>query len=163
MHRLIIATLVGLCLTLPGQIMAGEQSTNADVAAIEKLYATWRDAVEGSDIDTYISLLHNDIRLMPPGAPTLTGADNYRTFLQPVFATATYDIEIDRIQEIDILGDVAIAEYDYTIALNRKDPEVGVTEPGALTGNRTTARYFDVLRKNADGQWRVWRHAWQAL
>lgn len=62
-----------------------------------------------------------------------------------------------------MLGDIAIAEYDYTIALNRKDPEVGVTEPGALTSNRTTARYFDVLVKNADGKWQVWRHAWQAL
>ena len=84
-------------------------------------------------------------------------------FLVPVFDLATYEIEVDQLQLLDVVGDTATAEYVYTITLNRKNPEVGVTEPGALTGDVTTARYFDVLRKNDEGQWKVWRHSWQAF
>ena len=38
-----------------------------------------------------------------------------------------------------------------------------ITQPGALTAARNRARYFDVLRKQPDGRWGVWRHLWQDL
>jgi ketosteroid isomerase-like protein len=60
-----------------------------------------------------------------------------------------------------VVGDVAIAEYDYTIHLTRKDSAVGVTAAGALTADSTSSRYFDVLRKDEAGEWRIWRHTWQ--
>ena len=77
-----------------------------------------------------------------------------------MFAAATYEIEVESHPEITVTGDVAVAEYVYTIVLTLKNPEEQVTEPGALTANRTTSRYFDVLRKTEAG-WRVWRHTWQ--
>ena len=33
----------------------------------------------------------------------------------------------------------------------------------ALTASRTDARYFDVLKQNQHGQWKVWRHTWQTM
>jgi ketosteroid isomerase-like protein len=140
---------------------ADNQSSQTAVKEIEALYASWRQAVESSDIDGYLRVLHPNVRLLPPGAPAIDGAQSYREFLQPVFATATYEIEIDQLQIIDVVGDTAVAEYEYTILLHRKNPDVGVTEAGALTDDRTAARYFDVLRKTSDGGWRVWRHSWQ--
>ena len=99
--------------------------------------------------------------MLPPGTAAVVSAEAYREFLGPVFAAATYDIEVERMPQIDVVGDIAVAEYDYTIVLNLKDSDVGVAEPGALTANRTTSRYFDVLRKNTDGRWQVWKHSWQ--
>jgi len=133
----------------------------ADERTIEALYADYRRAVEEGDLEGYQRVLHPEVRLMPPGAPAIDTAERYGQFLQPVFATATYRIQVDRAPEVTVLGDVAVAEYDYTIHLTRKDPGVGVTEPGALTADVTSSRYFDVLRRDAAGAWRIWRHSWQ--
>ena len=153
-----------LCLIwVAGICVAGDDKSSGstdDVKAIEALYAGWRHAVEHSNIDGYLAILHQDIRLLPPGAAAVQGRDNYGKFLAPVFDTASYDIEIERLQDIEVVGDTAIAEYDYTIHLNLKNPEVGVTEPGALTESSTSARYFDVLLRTDEG-WKVWRHSWQ--
>ena len=132
------------------------------VAAIEALYADWRVAVETGDIDGYVAGLDENVRLLPPSAPAIVGAQNYAQFLVPVFDTATYKIEVVEAPTINVQGDVAVSEYVYTIELTLKNPDQAITEPGALTESRTTARYFDVLRKT-DAGWRVWRHAWQAF
>jgi uncharacterized protein (TIGR02246 family) len=151
----------GVCVAGEGKSPGSALDVKADVKAIEALYAGWRHAVEHSNIDGYLAILHDDIRLLPPGAAALQGRDNYGKFLEPVFDTATYDIEIERLQVIEVVGDTAVAEYDYTIHLNLKNPEVAVSEPGALTESSTSARYFDVLLRTEEG-WKVWRHSWQA-
>ncbi|MBM4383810.1 MAG: nuclear transport factor 2 family protein [Deltaproteobacteria bacterium] len=130
---------------------------------IESLYAEYRRAVEGSSIPGYLRVLHPDVRLMPPGAPAIDTAKRYGEFLEGVFGPATYRIEIHSAPEVTVLGDVAVAEYDYTIHLTQKNPGVGVTEPGALTEAATRSRYLDVLRRDAAGEWRIWRHSWQPL
>ena len=134
-----------------------------DAQAIDKLYAEWRNAVEAADIERYVSVLHDDVRLLPPGADPIVSAAAYGAFLVPVFESATYKIIVDQAPQIDIVGNVAVAEYVYTIDLKLKNPDQGVSEPGALTASRTQSRYFDVLLKNDAGQWRVWRHSWQAF
>jgi len=138
------------------------QASDADVKAIESLYADWRTAVESSDIPGYVAGLHKHVRMLPPNAPAVQDASSYADFLKPVFEAATYKIEVESYPNITVTGDTAVAEYVYTIVLNLKDPDSGVTEPGALTANRTTSRYFDVLKKT-DAGWRVWRHTWHAF
>jgi ketosteroid isomerase-like protein len=140
----------------------GTESANAR-REIETLYAEYRGAVEASSLAGYLRVLHPEVRLLPPGAPAIDTAQRYGEFLAGVFGAATYRVEVLRAPEVRVFGDVAIAEYDYTIHLARKDPAVGVTEPGALTEAATTSRYLDVLRRGADGAWRIWRHSWQPL
>ena len=135
----------------------------AERRKIETLYAEYRQAVERSDLAGYLRVLHPEVRLLPPGAPAIDTAKRYGEFLDAVFATATYRIEVNRAPEVTVLGEVAVAEYDYTIHLTRKDPDVGVTERGALTADVTASRYFDVLRKDGAGSWRIWRHSWQPI
>ncbi|MDJ0877527.1 MAG: nuclear transport factor 2 family protein [Halieaceae bacterium] len=145
------------------QVAAQTQSHEKDRAQIDKLYADYRVAVENADIAGYVGALHPEVRLLPPGAAAIVGAQNYAGFLEPVFETADYRIDVVSMPAIEIMGDTAIAEYTYIIHLKLKNPEVGVTEPGALTESRTQSRYFDVLRKREDGQWAIWRHTWSVL
>ena len=133
----------------------------SDLEAIDRLYADWRQAVESADIPGYVSVLHPEVRLLPPGAEPIVGADNYAGFLEPVFAAAVYRIEVVQPPSVEVFGDVALAEYEYVIHLQLKNAGVGVDQPGALTAERTSARYIDVLRREADGRWAVYRHAWQ--
>lgn len=152
-----------LLLLVLGSPSFADSSENADVAAIEALYVTWREAVSTGDIPGYISVVDPEVRMIPPGADVLEGAGTYEKFLQPVFATATYKIQVDRYARIDVVGDYALAEYDYTIYLTLKDRDKQITEPGALTASVSATRYFDVLRKNPEGRWKVWRHTWQNM
>ena len=135
---------------------------NEHIAAISKLYANWRTAVEAGDIAGYVKGLHDDIRMMPPGAANIVGVKQYAAFLEPVFASATYTIEIAKPAVIEVVGDVAVTEYEYVVHLHLKDPGQGISEPGALTASRTATRFFDVLRRRTDGSWAVWRHTWNA-
>ena len=154
---LVIGLSSGAAAVEPG----AEAAAHADeVARIEALFSSWRAAVEASDIPGYLAVLDPEVRMLPPGGPHVDGIDAYGTFLGPVFATARYEIRIDRPAEIHVSGDVAVAQYEYTIDLIRLDSGVEVAE-GALTAASTSARYFDVLRKNPAGEWRVWRHSWQ--
>lgn len=167
MRQWIIAMLV------LGMVACANPGANDSVAAsantrdaeqeIDALYADWRRAVENADIPGYVAVLHPDVRLFPPGARAVAGADSYAAFLEPVFAAATYRIEVAQMPIIEVLGDLAVAEYEYIIHLTMKDDAAGITEPGALTANRSRGRYFDVLRKTDGGQWGVWRHTWRAV
>ncbi len=138
-----------------------DTDTSADVAAITALYANWRKAVESADIPGYVSVLDANVRLLPPDAEAIVGSAGYGKFLEPVFEAADYKIEVVRSPVIEVIGDVAVAEYDYIIHLKLKNTNVGVQQAGALTAERTSARYIDVLRRNAEGKWAVYRHAWQ--
>jgi ketosteroid isomerase-like protein len=135
----------------------------AEVARIEKLYADYRAAVESGSIPGYLEVLHPRVRLLPPGAEAIVGAEHYAGFLEPVFATAEYRIEVVQPPAIEVLDGVAIAEYVYVIHISLRDPEVGITQEGALKAQRTVSRYFDVLRRTAGGDWAIWRHTWTAL
>ena len=136
-------------------------TTAGDLEDIAHLYAKWRTAVENADIAGYVSLLHRDVRLTPPGADPINGRENYRRFLEPVFKGASYRIEVVTPPEITVMDKVAVSEYEYVIHLALKSPDEDITEAGALTASRTQARYFDVLLRDESGNWTVWRHTWQ--
>lgn len=140
----------------------GYADSDKDKDSIESLYADWRTAVETADIPGYVSVLASDVKLMPPDSEAILGKDGYGDFLVPVFAAATYKIDVIGDFEIEVLGDIAVAEYEYVIHLNMKEG-AELNEPGAITAARSHNRYFDVLRKDREGEWRIWRHLWRTL
>lgn len=142
------ATAVVLATSTPA-VQAADPT--ADVAAIRALQARWNAAVEAGNIDGYVAVLDADIELMPTDAPPIRGADNYRAFLQPVFVNDTYRIEAVGPGEIVVDGDLAYARYDYIIHRTPKD--------GSQTFS-TLRKYLDVLRRQDDGSWRVYKHIW---
>lgn len=159
MSRGMLGLIAGLLIASTASSSLSTSPDDADIREIDALYATWREAVETGDIAKYVSVLHPDVRLLPPGAAAIEGAANYGRFLEPVFAAADYRVEVIEPHTIEVLGDVAVAEYEYVIHLDMKADVQGISEPGALTDERTAARYFDVLKK-VDGRWVVWRHLW---
>ena len=134
----------------------------SDITEIKTLYANWKLAVEESDIDAYLSNLHDEIRLRPPAGSPITGITNYRRFLGPVFASATYLIEVDRAPSITIFGDMAVAEYDYTIIRNTLQNALVKLDSGAITSSMSPSSYVDILRKRENGAWAVFLHTWRA-
>ena len=133
-----------------------------EIREIEALYSKWKIAVERSDIASYLSNLHEDIRLRPPAGDPVDGIENYRRFLGPVFSSATYKIQVDESPVITIFGNNAIAEYDYTIRRSvLKNAKVRL-EKGVITESVSPSSYVDFLRKRPDGSWSVYLHTWRS-
>jgi len=153
---------VALMALLTGGIaVAGDADTSADVAAIEAMYAKWRTAVETGHIPGYLASLDDNITMIPPGGPDVEGIEAYETFLGPVFTVASYRIETVTPAQIEVHGDWALARYRYVIHLTMKGEEGQVAE-GALTAPANDSKYFDVLKRQADGGWKTYIHTWNA-
>ena len=133
-----------------------------EIKEIEALYSKWKIAVERSDIDSYLSNLHEDIRLRPPAGDPVDGIESYRRFLGPVFSSATYKIQVDKSPVITIFGNNAIAEYDYTIQRSVIKNANVTLEKGAITESVAPSSYVDFLRKREDGSWSVYLHTWRS-
>ena len=146
-------------LSLSGTTAASQNETNT--TKILGLYQSWRDAVESANIDGYIAVLHADISLRPPGAQGLDGRDNYSAFLDPVFDSASYEIQIDNAPSVTFLGDAAIVEYDYTIYRRAHVDSTVDLPPGAIAIAKTSAHYIDVVARDSSGNWKVRLHSWQ--
>ena len=135
---------------------------NDNNASIKKLYETWHSAVESSNIDGYINSLDKNITLIPPGGPIISGAENYREFLGPVFKSATYKIQ-DGEYDIEVIGDIAIVRSRQTVYLTFKDNANQIQSEGALQDNITTSDYLDILKRQEDGSWKCLVHTWQLV
>ena len=79
-----------LSIFIPSEILGMHHERELDKMKINNLYDDWYIAVETSDIQGYVDSLDENIVLIPPGGPVITGKENYRTFLGPVFDVASY-------------------------------------------------------------------------
>jgi len=122
------------------------EATSEDERAIRQLIETWIAASKAGDIETVLQLMTDDVVFMVPGQ---------EPFGKEAFAAAAAgmkDLRIDgrnEIKELHILGDWAwLRDYlDLTIT-----PASG--EPVRRSGYTLT-----ILRKGADGKWRLARDA----
>ena len=157
--RFLISLCITVSLSLSAITASGQDDT--DTSEILGLYQNWRDAVESANIDGYVAVLHADISLRPPGAKGLDGRDNYSAFLDPVFDSASYEIQIDNAPSVTFLGDAAIVEYDYTIFRRADVDSTADLPPGAIAIAKTSAHYIDVVSRDSSGAWKVRLHSWQ--
>lgn len=122
-----------------------------DVTAIRALYAGWIEAVENSDVAGYIAVLDPEVQLLPTGAPPINGSAGYAAMLEGVFATDTFKIDVTSPAAIEVAGDWAWARYDYVIHR---------TPIGSEETFNPERKFLDVLRRQPDGSWGVYRHIW---
>jgi uncharacterized protein (TIGR02246 family) len=117
-----------------------------DERAIRDLVATWMKASEAGDLATVLGLMTDDVIFMVPGR---------EPFGKEAFATTSQSMKDVRMQgtsdirELQVLGDWAYL---------RNHIEVTMTPPGG-TPVRRAGYTLSILRKKADGRWRLARDA----
>ena len=117
-----------------------------DERAIRDLIATWMSASQAGDTDTVLSLMTDDVVFMVPGR---------EPFGKEAFAAQSRGMAGARlegtsdIRELRILGDWAFMQNHIEIAL---------TPPGGQP-QRRAGDTLTILRKEADGRWRLARDA----
>jgi uncharacterized protein (TIGR02246 family) len=117
-----------------------------DERAIRDLIDTWLAASRRGDLQTVLDLMSDDVVFMVPGREPFGKAE---------FAAASEgmkDMRIEgssEIRELRVLGDWAYV---------RNHLEVTVTPPGGAA-TRRSGYTLTILRKEADGRWRLARDA----
>jgi uncharacterized protein (TIGR02246 family) len=129
-----------------GESNIGQDAMTDDERAIRDLVARWMKASEAGDIDTVLSLMADDVIFTVPGREPF-GKDAFRAGserMKGIRLTGTSEI-----RELKVLGDWAYI---------RNYVEITMTPPdGAAT--RRKGYTLSILRKQADGQWLMWRDA----
>lgn len=124
---------------------------NSDIDAINKLHQREMEASRKWDIDTLASLWTDDVVMLPAGEPALIGRDANRasiTRLRDQSGSAQIADYILSFNEVKVTGDWAFewGTYSGTLA-----PESGGESL------RATGKVIRVLKKDADGSWKIAR------
>lgn len=149
-YTFLLALLAGLS---SGQ-EAADSRRATDMAAIEQLHKRDAAAAKKGDLATLAELWTDDAVALPPGEPPVIGIDAIREWLaksQPdSSAVEIIDYVLD-FKEIKILGDEAIEWGRTSVALRPR---------GASSISRASGNLMRVLKRQADGSWRVSRSVW---
>lgn len=110
-----------------------------DDSSVTGLKASLVRAFEQGDAAMAASLYEPGARLLPPGAPVITGPEAVRDFFQRRFDAGSDGGVLETVR-IDEYGDVAVEEGRY----------------GRRSGERLldSGKYLAVFRRQADGAWR---------
>ncbi len=141
----LMASLVSFAACAPGE---ADPDTVAQVRlGIELVNSELQEAYRQGDADHAITLMTEDVVLMPNGAPSFGGSDAVRGLLSNIFngvTVSTYDLTTN---ELHVYGETAF--------------ELGSYEWVALVGERDTiveqGRYSAVRKRSADGRWLIHR------
>ena len=119
---------------------------NEDEHAIRELVAKWMAASKSGDIDTVLGLMTDDVIFMVPGREPF-GKESFKATAESMSGMAM-DGGAD-VREVEVIGNWAWI---------RNHIEIAMTRPGGEPVRR--AGYtLSILRKDADGRWRLFRDA----
>jgi len=122
------------------------ETVTEDERAIRELVETWMKATNSGDVATVLDLMANDVLFMTPrGKPF--GKEEFRTRSESLKG-----LEMDgraEIREIEVLGDRAWIRNHIDVAMGPPSGEAQHRSGYTLT----------ILKKGADGRWRLFRDA----
>jgi uncharacterized protein (TIGR02246 family) len=120
--------------------------------AVEQVIKEWINASNASDPDRLLTLVCDDLELIPPGQEPVTGAEAhqlYRGFHEP------YDFAFDSItKNIVVAGDWAFRRYSYDITLTPKAGGDAIKMQG---------HGIHMFRLQDDGSWCVAKDFWNSV
>ncbi len=123
----------------------GGALTEQDKTAIRDQTAAFATAINAHDFATAVSQYADDAIMMPANGPEVSGKANIQAWMA---AYPTYSNFSSSSVEVDGAGDMAFSRGSY---------EMDVTMPGMTAPMHDKGKYIEVLKKQADGSWKVIR------
>jgi XRE family transcriptional regulator, regulator of sulfur utilization len=135
--------------------MAKPKAVASAEDAVKAFYREWRKATAEQGAQGYAAYFAEDAVLLPPDAPPVTGRRailewQERSQKESPWRTLPETLRAD---EVEVAGDLALSRS--TLQGTRVAKAGGEGEP-------FEAKYFDVLRHKADGQWELVRRMWSS-
>jgi uncharacterized protein (TIGR02246 family) len=117
-----------------------------DERAIRNVVDTWLAASKAGDLPTVLSLMTDDVLFLTPGQAPF-GKEAFAAM-----SSGMKDAQVDGtsdIQEVQVFGDIAYLRNALRIVITMPDGKVV----------RRSGQTLTILRKEADGKWRLVRDA----
>jgi uncharacterized protein (TIGR02246 family) len=115
-----------------------------ELDAIFAVFAEWGRARDAGDVEAVVAVHHPDMLIMNRNRAILVGHDGVRTFYAENYSEKSDRKLYSDMSELRVFGDVATAIGRFLVS----DEENGIEDPGY---------YLILLRKNADGAWKIYR------
>jgi uncharacterized protein (TIGR02246 family) len=135
--------------------VAVEQQATTTGPAVEAATA-WLDemtaAVNVGDIERLLAGYADDALSSPSDAPSLSVGE-LAALYEDMFAQNTFQFTT-HLLDVVVSGDLGILRASYANTITPR----GDGEPAERTGN-----WLVVLRKEADGSWKLWREMWSVI
>jgi FMN-dependent NADH-azoreductase len=114
-----------------------------DIAAIDSLRGAVIDAIKAGDAAAYAKLCTEEVQLLHPGAPLITGRAELEAHNAAMFEAVT--VTSLELLPVDLYG---VGDLAYEVGTQNLS-----IEP-TMPGFSSSRKYVHVLRRGADGQWR---------
>ena len=121
-------------------------------AAIRRLpIEDWCSAEAARDMQAKMRLFTSDAVLMPPGEPNVIGQQAIRAWHEKVWMGTKYQCS-GMLDEVQVFGDWALARGTFS----------GVETQASGAQRRETGKFLNMIRRQADGSWKIARAIWNA-
>lgn len=132
--------------------------TFGDRAAAESALRGYRDAWLANNADRVMATLTPDAIIYPSTLPPISGAAAIRQFWFPSPGPSTRVTAMEQeIENMHVDGDTAIASGMGSLSFVITDAR------GASTQRTQKHWHVNVLRRQRDGRWLIWRRMWGDL
>lgn len=126
-----------------------------DEAAVRSLEESYRTAWLANDSAGVMATLAADAALLPDGSEPVEGGAAIRAYWWPDDGSETmiesYEVEI---HEVEGSGDLAYLRGRGSLTFTYRPPE------GAESRIESESVHLSIVRRDADGRWRIIRRAW---
>jgi uncharacterized protein (TIGR02246 family) len=155
MMRTPVALQVVMLTASIGSSVALCQTAGNDQNTVRSTFESWRKVANTGDADAFLSYLADDAIFadMAPGLAPVVGKKALEPFFKSFFATITFTWTDCQSEEVVVVGDLAFHRYTGVVTFTPKQ--------GGET-SRIPRRYLDMLRRGADGRWRILQHIFAA-
>jgi uncharacterized protein (TIGR02246 family) len=127
-----------------------EELLEVDRAAIARLPVDdWCEAEKARDIDAKVKLFTTDAVLMPSAESNVIGQQAIRAWHEKIWDGTEYECS-GTVEEVQVFGDWGMVRGTFS--------GVFTTASGEL--QPISGKYLDIVRRQADGSWKIARAIW---
>ena len=149
----LLAALALLTAVLP--LSASQPVAAADRAAVEQATLDYRDAWLANDAERVMATITSDAVIYPSTLAPIAGAERIRQFWFSATGPPT------RVTDMQLTIDEVTVEGDMAVVSGRGSLTFVTTTRGVDSAPRSQRSWHvNVLRRQADGRWRIWRRMW---
>jgi uncharacterized protein (TIGR02246 family) len=123
------------------------ETEDADLSSLYEFLSHAGEAVNKGDVEAEVNRFTPDGIYMWPGAPSIEGHDALRKWFEKRFSQVEVELENETL-ELEVMGDWAFERGRSVAKIRRKTGDSVRTVRG---------KYLNILRRQADGTWRVTR------
>jgi uncharacterized protein (TIGR02246 family) len=117
---------------------------------VRQVFKDFVKEVEAGDMEGYFSYITDDFLGYDAGMEPIKDRESLRSLLNGFFSDYTFSLTNHHSEEVIVRDDIAIHRHRGTVTYTPKD---------GTTPEKMDLKYLDILRKNKNGEWKIYIHS----